>query len=294
MSGARYTGITLQTLDEKSFDNGIILAQTPPNGLGLPFESKCTYEQLLNHVKPVAVALLVQGLRDRVFVPPHIDVGWLKNKKPHRLVHAAKITSADKWVNWREHSPTTIERRFRALGRLWSLIHLDPETKKRIVFEDMEVVPKPEPIMNWLKKFQQKRHGPVKPTDEEKETIHFAVIADGGYMKPRFYVVDGDTIIVGCQNEALRIRKITVEGKGKQDAATVMAGFKDWEKWNIRRVNWYVNVVPKGMDVSKVKWKSEEPIFNARPDRGVDMRAKRKVDEGMSDVANKGIIEKAE
>lgn len=263
MRGAKYAGVTLQTLDEKSFDHGVVLSQTPKGSLPVPFGGKCTYDQLLNYVKPVASAMLVQGLRDRVFVPPHVDVGWL-SKIPAKLIHAKKITAADKWVNWREHSAISIERRYRALGRLWSLVHLDPETKQRIIFEDMEVVPLPEPISNFLKRYKEVKGGPMKPTDEEKEAVHFVVMADNGFMKPRFYVLDGDAVIISGQMDALRVRKITVEGKGRQDAATVMKGFKDWKQWKIRRQNFHVNVLPKEANHSTWQWKPESHVEAAR------------------------------
>jgi methionyl-tRNA formyltransferase len=255
MAGARTTGVTLQTLDRKEFDNGVILDQTPANGLRIPFGSKCTYNQLLAFVTPVAAAMLVKGLQDRVFVEPHLDVGWLK-KNPKNLIHARKITPADRRVNWREHSGTTIERHFRALGRMWSLVVDDKKQRKRVVFADMELVPKPQLIVDWAKRFADKQYGPMKPTNEDKENIHFAVIDDNGYRKPRYYVVDGSAVIFACQHDGIRVNQITVEGKGKQDAATAMKNFKDWGTWKLRAVDRHINCLHKDENLGAVTWKS--------------------------------------
>jgi methionyl-tRNA formyltransferase len=253
MSNAHQCGVTLQTLDEESFDNGTILAQTPPKGLAIPFRDKCTYRDLLNYITPLASAMLVQGLRDRVFVPPLIDVGWLKNikisnqterAKLTKIVHAPKITSMDKRINWKDHSAITIERRYRALGRLWSEVQLDPETKKRIVFEDIELVPIPEVILQLLKSEQGTRTGKLS-VGEKRGIVRFMVIcpdSKDGDMKPRFFVVDGDSIIIASKNGALRVKKITVEGKGKQDASKIFKELKEWDQWKILRENFRVIV----------------------------------------------------
>jgi methionyl-tRNA formyltransferase len=258
MANAQQCGVTLQTLDEESFDNGTILAQTPPHGLAIPFKDKCTYPELLSYITPIAANMLVQGLRDRVFVPPLTDVGWLKEMqkkketektKLTKIIHAPKITSADKWINWTEESAIPIERRYRALGRLWSEVQIDTQTKKRIVFEDMELVPTPEAVLQLLKRARRIRTGIVKVGDERKRNVRFMVTCSGKSkedLKPRFFVVDGDAIIVVSRHGSLRVKRITVEGKGKQDARAVFEGLREWDLWNVQMENFRMIVRDKG------------------------------------------------
>ena len=275
MSGARQCGVTLQTLDETKFDNGTILAQT--KALPLPLDNRCTYSDLLNYLTPIAASLLVNGITDRVFIPPLFDAGWLKQIPPTektekakltKIIHAPKITSYDKCINWREESAIPIERRYRALGRLWSEVMVDPKTKKRIVFEDMEVVDTPEEItslLKMLKTAQKEQAGLIQVNLEGRGAIRFMVPCQNTEkydLKPRFFVCDGDAIIVACQNGALRIKRITVEGEAKQHASKVFQAVQEWELWNIRMDNLRLIVKAKsdGVDfeVDSKEEKAEE------------------------------------
>ncbi|KAI1327203.1 Formyltransferase [Xylariaceae sp. FL0255] len=80
LRGDKMTGVSLQTLDSKAFDHGIILAQTPKDeshedALRIP-DNCTTVPQLLDIVTPVAARMLVQGLRDGLHVRPHVDQSW--------------------------------------------------------------------------------------------------------------------------------------------------------------------------------------------------------------------------
>ena len=250
MSNARQCGVTLQSLDEKNFDHGIILAQTPPEGLPIPLGNKCTYEALLSYLTPIAANMLVQGLKDRVFVTPLRQAGWLdikpsettKMAKRTEITHAPKLSSADRRIKWEEEDAIQIERRYRALGRLWTEVLFGPDTKKRIVFEDVEVVPKNEAIAQLTKSEKGVHRGRLIVGEVQKRVIRFMVTKAYDKLEPRFFVVDGDAIIINCNHDALRVRKITVEGKGSQHARQVFEGLTEWDTWKILRENFQVIV----------------------------------------------------
>lgn len=279
MTNAQQCGVTLQSLDEKSFDNGLILAQTPPRGLAIPLGNKCTYNDLLNYLTPIAATMLVQGLKDRVFVPPLIDVGWLKHIKPStktekakltKIIHAPKITSADRQINW-GHSSVTAERKYRALGRLWTEIMFDPETKKRIVLEDMEVVPTPEPILKLLRSEKGVRRGRLTVGEEKRRILRFMVtIKENGDLKPRFFVIDGEAIIVAGSADALRVKKITVEGKGTQAARQVFEGLKEWDTWKVLRENFHVIVRRNGGGIEEQVASESEKTAEEELDKALE------------------------
>ena len=68
LSGTQKTGVTLQTLDDKSFDHGIILAQTPDPFLSVPNWEHCTYNELLETISPKAANLLnTNAMQHRLF-----------------------------------------------------------------------------------------------------------------------------------------------------------------------------------------------------------------------------------
>lgn len=150
LAGRRYTGITLQTLHEKHFDHGVILDQTPPPGLEIPNPDTCTVQDLLAVVAPKGAEMLVQGIRNRLYVPPLKPAGWRAAAQGEGdLIHAAKITPADRHVDWRSWSSQTIRRRLRVLGPLWNTaltpgksFKSDSPTfqSKRIILNDIEEV----------------------------------------------------------------------------------------------------------------------------------------------------------
>jgi methionyl-tRNA formyltransferase len=80
--------------------------------------------------------MLVQGLRDRVFVPPLKEVGWwsspqLRDGAPE-IRHAPKITPKDRYIDWSSFSANEILRRQRVLGSLWNMA-TDPDRRKRVI-----------------------------------------------------------------------------------------------------------------------------------------------------------------
>lgn len=160
MARETHTGVTLQTLDEKSFDHGLILAQTKAPGLLIPKEGKCNYEELLEMLSQHASEILVNGLRDRLFVPPLKDVGHYRCC-PADLKHAPKITSADREIKWdvwdAETTPSiesaeTVDAQYRAVGRLWSTVQMSTGPR-RIIFDDISSAPFIIPAANLLGRY---------------------------------------------------------------------------------------------------------------------------------------------
>ena len=205
MAGGFRTGVTLQTLDEKAFDHGTILAQTPPRGLKIPGGMSCTYDDLLQFIKPKAAEMLVNGLRDRLFVPPLVDVGKFDCKQPQR---APKITKEDTRITGRHwQNAAAIHSRHRALGRLWATLKFGDGNAKRVIFEDFELLPLsaiPDDAYVWVPEV-------LKPV--------------GNVQKSRWEKRGSkgeDAIYIRCMDHALRVSQITIEGK-KKKAASKMA-----------------------------------------------------------------------
>ena len=127
LSGSKTIGITLQTLHPKHFDRGIILAQTPYPGF---IHAATSVSQLEALVTPKAADMLVQGIRDRIFVPPLQDVGWQKDDQQFvELRHAPKITTEDRHIDWEKWTAEDILRRHEAIGPLWNFARSSTSSK---------------------------------------------------------------------------------------------------------------------------------------------------------------------
>ena len=133
MNGDTITGVSLQTLDPHKFDHGAILSQ---EGFPIPQSQTIKYQGLLDLVTPKAASLLAKGIRDRVFISPEPDQGL-------KLAH--KVKPIDRFIDFEEGLSINVERKFRALGRLWCYTRTwwSGKNKKRTMFEDFEVVPMP-------------------------------------------------------------------------------------------------------------------------------------------------------
>lgn len=133
MNGDTITGVTLQTLDPHKFDHGSILSQET---FPIPHPNTIKYEGLLDFITPKAASLLAKGIRERVFVNPEPD-------KAIKL--APKIKPIDRYIDFEEGLSIDVERKYRALGRLWCYTRTwySGKDKKRTIFEDFEVVPLP-------------------------------------------------------------------------------------------------------------------------------------------------------
>jgi methionyl-tRNA formyltransferase len=111
-----HTGVSLQTMHPTKFDHGVVLAQTPAPGV--PIAADTTPQSLLETLGPIGAEMLVQGIKENLFIPPFHDV-CQDNPAPTHQSHAPKITPSDREINWSTWSASEILLRDRVLGRLW-------------------------------------------------------------------------------------------------------------------------------------------------------------------------------
>lgn len=82
--------------------------------------------------------MLVNGLRDLVYVPPRQDVGWHSTKGGIRPIRRApKITPEDRHIDWDTWTAERILRTHHVIGPLWNNIGVLEQGKplrKRIIW----------------------------------------------------------------------------------------------------------------------------------------------------------------
>lgn len=132
LAGRTHTGVTLQTLHQKHFDRGVILQQTPRPGFKIPDPDNCTVPELLELVSAKGAEILVDGIEKGVFVPPLEDVRPNPAEKPKDVIHATKITTEDRHIDWKVQSAEMIKRSSRVIGPLWNMttVPCDPASDK--------------------------------------------------------------------------------------------------------------------------------------------------------------------
>ena len=215
MHGAQYTGVTLQTLDHKSFDHGTILAQSTAPGMRLDLQRKPYFVDLLKLVMPLGADILVKGIRERLFVPPLLE---LTLPSPvGDLIDAPKIQSKDREIDWMNWDATTIGRRYRALGPLWNNVVLSSGKKVRIKLDGVEEVEMPETFKyDWENPLKSLA---VDGNEESSLLIDFLVTETPVGKKVSLpFIKDEEAILIGVKGKAVRISHITIEGMAKKVA----------------------------------------------------------------------------
>ncbi|KAI1809849.1 Formyltransferase [Poronia punctata] len=152
LTGRTLSGVSLQTLDHKNFDHGMVLAQTPADpkhkdALRVP-QDCTTVDALQALVAPVAAHMLVHALRAGLHVPPLEERGWAPDPTQRSmLVHAPKITKKDRQITLAtlrecDNEPPgargTLSRRQDAIGPLWFWSRDREGARKRIIIEELE------------------------------------------------------------------------------------------------------------------------------------------------------------
>lgn len=242
MSGTKRTGVTLQTLDEKSFDSGVILAQTPEPFLAVPQEEHCTYAELLRFISPKAASMLVQGLQNGLFIPPLVDVGnspdHIARSQGYEIAAAPKITPDDKRIfSGKGLDGIKTYRQYCAVGRLWCNICIDTVVTKRLILEDITLVKKSESIADYLDNWEF-QDASIDGEQEEETTsshaIRFIVSLDGHKTRqPRLYIEDGDTVVFYTVNSAIRVGTITIDGQSRKPAAHALRSIQRKGVWQL-------------------------------------------------------------
>ncbi|EAT87685.1 hypothetical protein SNOG_05294 [Parastagonospora nodorum SN15] len=90
LRGRERTGVSIQTLHPTRFDHGTVLAQTPAPGLAISRDA--TAARLGEELAAVGARMLVDVLRERMYLAPHRDVGWYAGS----IAHAPKTTKQDR------------------------------------------------------------------------------------------------------------------------------------------------------------------------------------------------------
>ncbi|KAF8248303.1 Formyltransferase [Wilcoxina mikolae CBS 423.85] len=132
------TGVTIQTLDKERFDHGKILMQSSPP-ISIP--PKTSYRTLHDNLAVWGADMLVETLRQRLFVPPISDI-----KNSYQASVARKVTSEDSHISWQDWSADEMKLRAEMLGSVWTELgaELDePSTpRKRTILTEIDV-------LNW-------------------------------------------------------------------------------------------------------------------------------------------------
>ncbi|KAM0344647.1 hypothetical protein ACHAPU_007242 [Fusarium lateritium] len=206
LRGYGHTGVSLQTLDDKEFDHGTVLSQTPRPGITVPPGS--TIQELTNLLAPIGAQMLVQGLRDGVHVAPRQNRGWKAEEfDKGQLTHAPKVIKADGHVNWTAWTADEIVRRVRVLGSVWTHAVNKKGEMKRLIFQDAEMV-----SSDGIR-----ADGARVQFVESSEQGEFETLVSGEG--------DGCCAIRTSDNNAIRVRKIKEEGKPERDAMVVLKSY---------------------------------------------------------------------
>jgi methionyl-tRNA formyltransferase len=131
----QYTGVSVQTLHPRHFDQGTILAQTPMPGHEIrlpPHGILGMAKNLEQELAMVGAEMLVDVLKQRRFVLPHEDVGWYAHSNGS-IDHAPKITKQDRHVDFEKHTVADVIAKWNALGDLWCLL----PTGERLILHDV-------------------------------------------------------------------------------------------------------------------------------------------------------------
>ena len=116
--GRRTTGISIQTLHPSRFDEGLILSQTSTPGLEIPDPDTITSPELEAYLAPVGAKMLVDAIKNRLYIPPHKPVQSSQGTSTKDLVHAPKIKKDFHAIDFTTMTATEILRRNRAIGKL--------------------------------------------------------------------------------------------------------------------------------------------------------------------------------
>ncbi|PSN63983.1 Formyltransferase [Corynespora cassiicola Philippines] len=119
LKGRKTTGVTVQTLDPRTFDRGVILAQTPAPGLRV--DETFTYARLAEELSTEGERLLVAVLESGKFVPPLKNVGWYA-ESGGPVGHAEKLTPEHRRLDFDSAEKVDYSMIMRAVGQSWGIL----------------------------------------------------------------------------------------------------------------------------------------------------------------------------
>ena len=203
LSGDIYTGVTVQTLHPKRFDQGTVLLQTPYPGIECKGSNVKELSQML---APEGASILIDCIKKQLYVNnPGFDRcekpgdrGGFENARP-----APKITPADRLLKWDSWIAAEIIRRQQVIGPLWSLVQLNGNIQrtKRLI---------------WTMGFEEIFDGPVIDYPVGQPIIKTANSSTH------------DVFVRTCDNHLLKVNDITIEGgrRAQPLEAIVRAGMQ--------------------------------------------------------------------
>ncbi|PGH27520.1 hypothetical protein AJ80_00761 [Polytolypa hystricis UAMH7299] len=203
LAGDKTFGVTVQTLDLKYFDRGLILAQTPKPGDPIP----PTLDQFLPLAAENGANMLTRVIRGRFyespekFATPIVEEGSLR--------HAPKITLHDRHIDWETWTWDVISRRFKTLGSLWNFATAHPPNPKGT---DVSPIQKRVRLMK-LNLIDPQTIGITTGTSIEPGrpfSWSNSQISKGDVARPLY--------VFTCQGELIQIEEINVESR-KSSAA---------------------------------------------------------------------------
>lgn len=119
--GRTKSGVSLQTLHPRKFDEGVVLDQTPMPGLDIPNPDTINVVELTNLLAPAGAKMLVDAIHNRLYIPPYIPIHPPGGDTMH-ISYAPKITPSMSAIDFKALTATEILRRGRAIKPLYSLV----------------------------------------------------------------------------------------------------------------------------------------------------------------------------
>lgn len=209
------TGVTLQTLHPKHFDEGRIIDQTPRPGLPIPEFSSANVETLLDWIGPLGAEMLYKNIMNGNFATTP-DSARLTEQAPEedtdndlfgRLTesaiyprHARKIVAEDRHLSF-GWPVDEIVLRDRVLGRLF-VQQAPPMSSKRVTFHGLS---------DTTSTFQE--------LSEAQKALSLGAHNIGSI---HIFKHDKDRrIFFQAQNGFVSPAEVTIEGKPKQKASSI-------------------------------------------------------------------------
>lgn len=192
LEGKTSSGVTLQTLHPKHFDQGIILDQ---NRYILPDNGECTVNQLRDFLAPRAAELLIDALRagKHIRLSAGRSATDLSNTDVNHqsLIHARKIEPEDAQIDWQQWTSNKILRVQRVIGPVWNYFMPDNNSKAfRVQWHDLEYVDPSMPMENNMMMHEQESGVPFILSGSDGE-IACLKTCDGKFLRPLTMTIEG-------------------------------------------------------------------------------------------------------
>lgn len=120
LKGYNHTGVSVQTLHPKYFDQGTILAQSPAPGICMG--SNPSAEALKTQLATLGAEMLVHVIKSGRYLPPLQDVGWYAKEGGNAMHHAPKITKQNRFIDFHMADLSEVMATHAALGDCWCLL----------------------------------------------------------------------------------------------------------------------------------------------------------------------------